>query len=68
MLLCRAHDELTSHYEGLLIGQSDLMPALDSEECGAQARKADEGGEHDVVVAMLRQFAEPLGANEYGAG
>ena len=68
MLLRSVHDELPCHHEGLLIGQSNLMTALYSEECGAQTGEADEGGEHDVVVAMLRQFAESLGTNEHGTG
>ena len=60
VLLSQLADELTSHDECLLVGQTYLLPCTDGMDGWLQTRKAHHGCEHHVDGAGLHDVAESL--------
>ena len=60
ILLCKSHDEFTSHNEGFLVGKANLLTSLNSMDCWIKASKANHSGEYHINRFCLNYITESL--------
>ena len=54
-----AHDQVSGHYDGLLVGERDILARFHGGKCGAERDIADCGGHDHVDVRVDHHLIEP---------
>ena len=60
ILLCKSHDEFTSHNESFLVGKANLLASLDGMDCWSESCKAHHSRENHIDRFSLNHITESL--------